>query len=128
MKTVWSLCAMICGVHAVLMAQTPRPDGVSPRDSALAQHVAGCYQLVEGGWRSDSALLRIAPIPHAPIRFELTTRPARAWAQLSAYEHVVYFDARTDSTGPAGWYPLFTTWQRLGDSGSAVLVTRPLPM
>jgi hypothetical protein len=127
MKAAWLLGVMTCGAHAVVLAQTPRSDGFSTRDSALAQNIAGCYQLVETGWRSDSALLRIAPIPHTPLVFELTAHPARGWADLSVYEHATYFDARADSTRSADWYPVFTTWQRLG-ADSTVLVSRPLPM
>ena len=56
-----------------------------------------------------------------------TAHPALGWADLSVYDHATYFDARTDSTRSADWYPVFTTWQRLG-ADSTVLVSRPLPM
>jgi hypothetical protein len=90
-------------------------------DLALANRVAGCYELVNGAWQADSALAKIEqPIPRSPIRFELTNIPDPNETRTAAYDLTTYFETRA----PA----LFTTWNRVSDTEPTILVSRPLPM
>jgi hypothetical protein len=90
-------------------------------DLALANRIAGCYQLAEGGWQTDSALAKFEqPIPRSPVRFELTNIPDPGQAQSSAYELTTYFEVRT--LGP------FSTWIRVSDTEPRILVSQPLSM
>lgn len=124
MKTALVLLIIGHGVGASLPAQGADTIGWARRDSAVATRVAGCYELVEGDWRSDSDMAKIDSIPNDPIRFELTRNPA-GWSTLSEYEHTVYFEVRTDSIAQWG-RGLFTTWIRLSET--TIHVSRPLPM
>lgn len=125
MKTALVLLIIGHGVGASLTAQSADADQWRRRDSAVAARVAGCYELVEGAWRSDSAMAKIDSIPRDPIRFELTKNPAPGSATLSDYEHTVYFEVRADSIAEWG-RDLFTTWIRLSET--TIVVSRPLPM
>lgn len=89
-------------------------------DIALANRVAGCYELVDGAWQTDSALAKINAIPRGAVRFELTNIPDPNWTRLSADALKTYFETRA----PA----LFTTWVRTSDTEPSILVSRPLPM
>ena len=126
MKTRLLLFVMSHGIRASLMAQGT-PAALPPGDSAVADRVAGCYELLSGGWQSDSELAKIATLPRDPVRFELTKNRARGWDELSASEHVVYFEVRMDSIAQWG-RGLFTAWKRLSDAESTIIVSRPLPM
>ena len=110
--------------HVRVSAQVvPRPGQPTTGDSALANRVAGCYELVRDGWQSDSGLARFATIPADPIRFELTKTPAPEWSDLSAYQDVVYYTVRSDSITR-----LFSSWIRLPGAPPRILVSNPLPM
>ncbi len=89
-------------------------------DLALANRVAGCYELVDGAWQTDSALAKIEPIPRGPVRFELTNVPDPNETRTSAYELTTYFETR-----PLG---RFTTWVRDSDTEPKILVSEPSPM
>ncbi len=89
-------------------------------DLALAKRVAGCYRLVDGSWRFDSALAKIIPIPRGPTTFELTSEPDPDQTRLAALELATYFKTRSSE--------LFSTWQRTSDKEPRILVSRPLPM
>lgn len=117
-----------CGERVGLADQpssTSRAEGVGTirpwsADLALVNRVAGCYELVDGGWQTDSALAEIQPIPPSPIRFELTNIPDPNETRTSAYDLATYFETR-----PLG---LFTTWVRVSDAEPKILVSRPSPM
>ncbi len=110
-----------------LMAQGSR--AVAPRqtDSAVADRVAGCYEL-DSGWQSDTAMAKFEPVPRGPVRFELTKKRARGWDELSASERVVFFDVRSDSIDARYGRWLFTTWNRLSDTEPKIHVSSPMPM
>lgn len=120
------LTIMSHSLFALLMAQDTHAGQFQRRDSVVADLVAGCYELEDGGWRSDPALARIENLPRGAIRFELTTHPAPGWSELSDSEHV-YFEVRTDSIAEWG-RGLFTSWVRRPGSKAAIDVSRPLPM
>jgi len=111
---------------ASLTAQSAPPPAVSPRDSAVAQKVAGCYELLRDGWQADRDLAKFGDIPRDPVRFELTKSPARAWDPLSAYDHVTYFAVRMDSIRYWGCELWLGTWLHLYDTGSTIRVAPPL--
>jgi hypothetical protein len=128
---------MTCGICATLKAQAAAVMVPSHSDSAVAQRVAGCYELLRDGWESDPNLTKFEFFPRDRIRFELTTKPARGWDALWAHEHVTYFDVLMDSIAQWGRVRLFATWNRARSStGSAnvseteptIIVSRPLPM
>jgi hypothetical protein len=90
-------------------------------DLALANRVAGCYELVDGAWQTDSALAKIEqPIPRSPVKFELTNIPGPEETRQSAYELTTYFETSASA--------LFTSWSRISDTEPRILVSRPLPM
>jgi len=129
------MAGLIAGVMAYAICAPLKAQGAlsaawSRRDSTLAHSVAGCYELLRGGWESDSNLAKIEPaIPRDPVRFELTKKPARGWDVLSAAEQKTYFQVLVDSI--AGWERdggLFTTWVRVSDTEPAIVISRPLPM
>jgi hypothetical protein len=107
-------------------SRTSHPEGVGTirpwsADLALANRVAGCYELVDGTWQTDSALAKIEqPIPRSPVRFELTNIPDPDETTDSAYDLKTYFETRASA--------LFTTWNRVSDTEPTILVSRPLPM
>jgi hypothetical protein len=109
-----------------LTAQTAR--AVSKRELAVAQKVAGCYELLRDGWQADSDLAMFGDLPRDPVRFELTKNPARAWDALSAYMHTAYFTVRMDSAKYWGRAIGFTTWFLLSNTGSTIRVSQPMPM
>jgi hypothetical protein len=119
--TITVLCS------ASLSAQNARTPRNPARDSAVAQRVAGCYELADGGWRTDSAIAKIDSVPHEPIRFELMAKPARSWESLSNYDQVTYFEVRTDSIA---WWgrDLFETWNMESYAEPIITVSRPMPM
>ena len=125
-KTGLLLFMMSHGVCISLMAQGARAIAPPQSDSAVANRIAGCYEL-GSSWQSDSALAKIATVPRDPVRFELTKKRAPGWDELSASEHVVYFEVRSDSIAQWG-RGLFTTWNRLSDTEPTIRVSRPLPM
>lgn len=89
-------------------------------DSALANRVAGCYELVGSSWQADSALASITRVPRGPVRFELTNVPDPNATRLAASDLATYFETRSSE--------LFSTWRRLSDTEPRILVSRPLPM
>jgi len=109
-------------ICASLTAQVARAPMVSKRESAVANKVAGCYELLRDGWQADSDLVMFGDIPRNPVRFELTKNIARAWDPLAAYMHVTYFTVRIDSIRYWGRELGFTTWFLLSNTGSTIRV------
>jgi hypothetical protein len=124
MNRVLVLAAIAQAVGTSLLSQAP---AAQLSDSAVANRVAGCYELVNDGWQADSNLARFTTLPQAPVRFEVTKTPAKNYARLSVYEHRTYFTILTDSI-PDWGRGLFTTWIRLSDTATTIDVSRPLPM
>jgi hypothetical protein len=68
----------------------------------------------------------VSPLPQAPVRFEVMSNPDSRYAQLSAYDHVTYYEVRGDSV--PGWdAPPFQTWTRVSETGTTIDVWYPLP-
>ena len=116
---------VLCSARGGLPEQAPVAQGTGTirpwsADLALANRVAGCYELVGGPWQSDSAMEKIERLPPGPIRFELSNIPNPNWAMLSAYDLRTYFETRSSA--------LFTSWNRASDTEPKILVSSPLPM
>ena len=114
-------------IGASLLAQSPARTGRRLTDAALASRVAGCYELLDDGWQADSNLAKFSILPQVPVRFEVTNTPDKDWAKLSAFQNLTYFVVHSDSVPEYG-HGLFSTWTRVSDYASTILVSRPLPM
>lgn len=97
---------------------------MSHSDSVVAHRVAGCYELVPGAWHTDSELVKIAPVPPGPIRFELSGSPAARFVELSdvSNEHAVYFGAQSTPVD------LWRAWERYSQASPMIVVYTPMMM
>jgi hypothetical protein len=94
------------------------PGRIAP--SQLRHRVAGCYQLREGPWRTDTALLRFFDVSWVPARLQLDT--ARLVSPDSLHpDSLPLFVARTDESASRRWSP-FTYWQQLHSSSDTIHV------
>lgn len=127
MNRAFVFAAIAQVVTSSMLAQSHADTSWRAADAAVANRVAGCYQLVDDGWQADSDLARFTTVPQGPVRFELTKSPDRNFARLSAFEHRTYFTVHVDSI-PVWGRELFTTWTRVPGNERTIDVSRPLPM
>lgn len=127
MKLSHIVLAIAPFVGVSLLAQTPGRVGRRLSDSALANRVAGCYELLDDGWQADSNLAKFSTLPQDPVRFEITNTPDKDWAKLSAFQNTTYFTVHADSIPDYG-ANLFTTWMRGAGNSATIVVSKPMPM
>ncbi len=86
----------------------------------LAQRVAGCYQLRDGPWKTDSLLLRFYDVSRLPSRLRFDT--ARV-VGLDKYQNdtLPMFVALTD-----GRWSSFEYWQQISAGADSIYVGRAL--
>ena len=105
------------GIACALLA-CGRPARLAP--AVLRERVAGCYQLREGPWRTDSALLHYFDVSWVPTRLQLDT--ARLVLPDALHpDSLPLYVARTDESASRRWSP-FTYWQQLRSTTDTIHV------
>lgn len=107
-----------CWAAALSLAIGACAGQVHRAPASLAQRVAGCYQLRDGPWKTDSRLLRFYDVSRLPTRLRFdTTRLAGMDEHQS--DSLPMFVVRTD-----GRWSSFEYWQQLRRTADSIYVGR----
>jgi len=95
-----------------------------PSATLLRDHVAGCYEIRTGPWRSDSLLNRPHRVATLPSRLQLHSSLLRGWDELQSDYLPLFAATSPKQTGHAG--TPFGYWQQDSVGSVTIHVGQPI--
>jgi hypothetical protein len=109
------IASMLLVISGAADAQTPVPSAAAQE---LARQIAGCYELDDGPWRSDSVRAGDVSTAYTPLSFELTDEQVQDWDSMQSSKHPMF--AVRPSMRP------WSYWQRAATTPDTIRISRPL--
>lgn len=107
-----------CWPAAISLAVGACAGQVHRASPPLAQRVAGCYQLRDGPWKTDSLLQRFYDVSRLPTRLQFDTARVAGMADEES-DTFPMFVVRT-----AGRWSSFEYWQQMSTDADSIVVGR----
>ncbi len=111
-----------CQPHRQPAAQS---DLALARSGITADRIPGCYEFVDGAWKTDKRLARFFSLEHLPRRIQFDTSKLRGWDVLQTAEAPLR-SIRSLPISRSTRSP-FVFWSRVRSTADTILVGAPLP-